>query len=85
MHAPRVSIIIPVFNKWELTRNCLAALREHTPGDIEVIVVDNASADETASGLEPFGRGFRRNLTPPADGCSRKTEAPLFSANQNHP
>ena len=56
MHAPQISVIIPVFNKWALTRNCLAALREHSPAGIEVIVVDNASTDETAGALEPLGR-----------------------------
>ncbi len=42
------SIIIPVYNKWDLTRDCLQSLREHTPGnEFEVIVTDNASSDET--------------------------------------
>ncbi|MCC6233294.1 MAG: glycosyltransferase [Verrucomicrobiales bacterium] len=45
---PLVSIIIPVFNKVELTMQCLAALAQvtrHVPH--EVIVVDNASTDAT--------------------------------------
>ncbi len=45
---PEVSIIIPVFNKWQYTYNCLKSLKENA-GDIsfEVIVIDNASSDET--------------------------------------
>lgn len=51
------SIIIPVFNKWELTRACLSSLRDHTPGNsFEVIVVDNASSDATPAELPGFGQ-----------------------------
>lgn len=53
------SVIIPVCNNWEYTRDCLRSLREHTPGsDFEVIVVDNASTDATQSELEPLGRAL---------------------------
>ncbi len=50
--APRVSIVIPVFNRVDLTRQCLAALEANTPaGQYEVVVVDNASSDGTAEFL----------------------------------
>jgi GT2 family glycosyltransferase len=46
--APRVSIVIPVYNKAELTHQCLELLRKHTTETAyEVIVVDNASTDGT--------------------------------------
>ncbi len=46
------SIIIPVFNKVELTRQCLSHLAEVTHGcSYEVIVVDNASIDGTGKFL----------------------------------
>lgn len=51
-----VSVVIPVFNNWDLTRQCLSSLAENSPADLEVIVVDNGSTDETATGLEPFGQ-----------------------------
>lgn len=49
---PLVSIIIPVFNKWEYTSKCLAAIAENT-GEVphEVIILDNASSDETPKEL----------------------------------
>lgn len=51
------SIIIPVFNQWSLTRQCLTSLREHTPGeDYEVLVADNGSDDQTHAQCLPFGR-----------------------------
>ncbi len=47
-----VSIIIPVYDKLELTKQCLASLWRHTPGDrYEIIVVDNGSTDGTAEYL----------------------------------
>lgn len=50
--APKVSIIIPVFNKAVYTFNCLQSVLQHTKDvDYEVIVVDNASTDNTSSML----------------------------------
>jgi GT2 family glycosyltransferase len=55
---PRTSIIIPVSGKVESTFQCLRSLlREIDFDDTEVIVVDNASTDETARLLAHF-RGF---------------------------
>lgn len=42
-----LSIIIPVFNKWNFTKSCLNDLAQ-LPADHEIIIVDNASSDETA-------------------------------------
>src|SRR5436190_8459611 len=47
LHLPRVSVVIPTFNKYEYTRRCLESLRELVYPDIEIIVVDNASIDGT--------------------------------------
>lgn len=49
---PTVSIVVPVFNKWEYTAKCLETLVRSTTGHpYEVIVVDNASSDGTRQGL----------------------------------
>jgi hypothetical protein len=44
-----VSIIVPAFNKWILTLNCLRSLvvAEHGASGFEVILADDASTDET--------------------------------------
>ena len=54
---PRVSVIILTFNNLDLTRACLESvlLRSHYP-NLEVIVVDNASSDDTPAYLEDFTR-----------------------------
>lgn len=50
-----ISVIIPVFDKWELTKQCLASLAQHSNDDIEVIVVDNGSTDDTCYNLDNLG------------------------------
>lgn len=50
---PLVSIVIPVFNRLELTRECLRFIQANTTTTpIEVIVVDNHSTDGTAAWFE---------------------------------
>jgi O-antigen biosynthesis protein len=45
---PDISVIIPVFNKFNLTYDCVASLVETAPkASYEVIIVDDGSADET--------------------------------------
>lgn len=70
----RVSIIIPTFNKIELTRQCLRALAQNTPpGLAEIIVVDNGSTDGTPGFLaaeQQAGR-LRAILNPVNLGYAR--------------
>ena len=89
--SPECSIVIPVFNKWDMTRNCLESLREHSAGhDFEIIVVDNGSTDATATELVPLGSAlwgqrftpliFRenRNFGPACNAGARIATAPLL-------
>lgn len=88
--SPVFSVVIPVFNRWKLTRNCLASLAEHTPEyPFEVLVADNGSSDETVAGLLPlgerlFGKSFtrirfeeNRNFGPACNAGARAASAPL--------
>ncbi|HEX4122408.1 MAG TPA: glycosyltransferase [Verrucomicrobiae bacterium] len=48
LEKPEVTVVIPTFNKIELTRKCLEALRASTPAPRhDIIVVDNGSTDGT--------------------------------------
>lgn len=91
MNGPSLfTIIIPVFNKWELTRACLLSLREHTSLPFDLIVADNASSDDTATELEPLGRAlfadrFRRlrfeenrNFGPACNAAAFEAKTPLL-------
>ncbi|MCR4665774.1 MAG: glycosyltransferase family 2 protein [Desulfovibrio sp.] len=54
---PSLAIVIALFNNWALTAACLESLAATTGGsDYELILVDNASTDETATGLAPLCR-----------------------------
>lgn len=51
-----VSIIIPAWNLWKLTAACLQSLAATSPHEnVEIVVVDNGSTDETATELESLG------------------------------
>lgn len=89
--SPALSIIIPVFNKWKLTLDCLVSLKKNTPEELyEVIVVDNASSDETSGKLAPFGQELfgkrfssirnaeNKNFGPACNQGAQAAEAPLL-------
>jgi GT2 family glycosyltransferase len=49
---PAVSVIIPVFNRASLTLQCLEALSSEASVGLEIVIIDNASTDETADLVE---------------------------------
>lgn len=53
------SIVIPVHNRASLTQACLEALLAQDLGDAEILVVDDASSDETAEMLASYGDRVR--------------------------
>lgn len=71
---PMVSIVIPVFNKFNLTYECLHSLRDNISDsiDYEVIVVDNNSADQSHLLAQMDGLVYIRNKDNLGfvDGCN---------------
>ena len=54
------SIIIPVFNKVEYTKQCIHAIIRNTPAQLfEIIIIDNASTDDTKSYLQGLSGDVR--------------------------
>ncbi|MCS6924694.1 MAG: glycosyltransferase [Candidatus Binatia bacterium] len=51
---PKVSVIIPTYNRCELLREALASVCAQTYQDFELIVVDDGSHDETAAVVHEF-------------------------------
>jgi GT2 family glycosyltransferase len=62
VNRPSCSIIIPVYNRSSLTRQCLDTLlaSPFERADCEIIVVDDASTDETEEVLARYGDRIRR-------------------------
>jgi glycosyltransferase involved in cell wall biosynthesis len=54
--APSLSIVIPVFNRPREVARALSSVQKQTRSDFEVIVVDDASTDDTASVVAEFAR-----------------------------
>ncbi|WP_148882921.1 glycosyltransferase [Thermococcus aciditolerans] len=52
---PLVSIIIPTFNSGKTLEKCLRSIKEQTYSNIEVIVVDKGSKDETIEIAKKYG------------------------------
>jgi glycosyltransferase involved in cell wall biosynthesis len=50
-HAPRVSVILPTRNRVSMLKQALRSVLEQEGVDLEVIVIDEASADETPAEL----------------------------------
>jgi poly(ribitol-phosphate) beta-N-acetylglucosaminyltransferase len=61
---PRVSVIIPAFNAMPYLNELLASLDDQglSRRQLEVIIIDDGSTDDTAAVLEDYGRG-RPNVT----------------------
>ena len=68
----KVSVIIPTFNEEKVIRDCLESLLNQTLKDLEIIVVDDASTDNTLEVVKKYpvkflkqkhqGSGEARNL-----------------------
>ncbi|MCA8953150.1 MAG: glycoside hydrolase family 99-like domain-containing protein, partial [Planctomycetes bacterium] len=72
--SPRVSIVIPVHGEVATTIECLLSVAAHTPGDYEVVLVDDASASEAARVLAAV----------PQVRCVRQDEQQGFGRTCNH-
>lgn len=52
-NVPKLSIVIPTYNRAELLRECLTSM-QHAPADCEIVVLDNASPDNTPQLVQEF-------------------------------
>lgn len=58
-------LVIPVFNRWAFTRECLLSLRRQTVQGFRVVVVDDGSTDGTGARLR---EGFPEVIIVEGDG-----------------
>jgi len=52
----KTSIIIPTFNKWDYTKQVIEGIQKLTNKNYEIIIIDNASSDETIEALKKYNK-----------------------------
>ncbi len=78
MTNPVLSVVIPTRNRAYLVSEAIESALNQRPGQVEVIVVDDASTDDTADVLtENFGSGIRLLRTPERRGAGAARNAGL--------
>ena len=61
---PRVSVLIPTYNRDEYLAECLDSILEQTLRPYEVIVVDDGSSDATRQVLNNYESGIKIIKSP---------------------
>lgn len=69
---PFVSIVVTAVNQLDCLSKCVECVRKHTDIDHELIIVADASEDDTLKFLiNQYARGARLVLNPELQGCAR--------------
>src|SRR5262245_22080838 len=77
---PRVSVVIPTFNRAGFVREAIESVLAQTFGDWELIVIDDGSTDDTASVVAAFGDPRIRYIRQENRGEGRARNAGLAVA-----
>ena len=66
---PLISVIVPVYNGQDYLENCIRSIEDQTYGNLEVIIVNNGSTDQTASVCDRLRTDYDNvNVLTLADG-----------------
>lgn len=83
MNSPLVSTIIPTYNRYELVCSAIDSVLDQTYDNIEIIVVDDGSSDETASLQKRYKEKIRYFHQPNA-GLSSARNLAMQAARGNY-
>ncbi len=83
---PKVSVVLPVYNAADTVARAICSILDQTLRDIELIVVDDGSTDETVAIIQQFGdRRLRlvscahRGVTAAANSGTELAVAPIIA------
>ncbi len=65
-----ISVIIPLYNKENAVANCLESITKHTDYDVEIIVIDDGSSDNSAQIVKSFQDERIKYFRKPNGGVS---------------
>ena len=68
-----VSVVIPTYNRAELINRAIESVLQQTYSDVEIIVVDDASEDETESAVKKIKSDKLRYIRLKQNGGACKT------------
>lgn len=98
MNNPLVSVLIPVYNEEKNIARALCSIGDQTYNNIEIIIIDDGSTDNTLSEIEPFkemyknitiisqkNRGITRALNLGLNYCNGEYIARLDASDQMMP
>jgi len=68
----KVSVVIPAYNKAELTIKTVESVLNQTYKNIEIIVVDDGSTDDTKSRLDPYADRIKYVFKKNGGACSAR-------------
>lgn len=51
---PKVSVVIPTYNRWRDLKRCLDSLSQQTFRNFEILIIDNGCTDKTLNMLEEY-------------------------------
>lgn len=61
--APRVSVVLPIFNRKKFLPAAFGAIRDQQIDSLEVIVIDDGSADDSRAVVDQLARSFPHPIT----------------------
>ena len=71
MDNPLVSVVIPAYNCADVIGETLASVACQTYGNIEAVIVDDGSSDETGKVIDGFQGKGKVEILPPGERRSR--------------